>query len=300
MKKVTAILNKLLHPPLWVLIAAPATVFPALIFIFIFIFIEGLHYSIPAYSIYCLSAYCLTILIVPLPKLIKQIKSGAKQKITRSKFGERYISDPAFRASVGLYQGMAMNFLYVVFRIFAGIRYSSVWFITMAIYYLILGALRLSLIITYLRRDMQKELACYRRTAWFLFILNIPMGGMITLMVLTDSGYSYPGYIIYISAMYTFYTAVVSVINIVKFRRLGSPVLSCAKVLNFVAAMMSVLGLQTAMIAEFSTENDGFRRMMNAITGGAVWIAVIATAVYMLFRSRKQKSEVNSPEPFGK
>lgn len=296
MKKVTAILNKLLHPPLWVLIAAPATVFPALIFIFI----EGLNDSVPAYCIYCLSAYCLTILIVPLPKLIKQIKSGAKQKITRSKFGERYISDPAFRASVGLYQGMAMNFLYVVFRIFAGIRYSSVWFITMAIYYLILGALRLSLIITYRHRDMQKEITCYRRTAWFLFILNIPMGGMITLMVLTDSGYSYPGYIIYISAMYTFYTAVVSVINIVKFRRLGSPVLSCAKVLNCVAAMMSVLGLQTAMITAFSTESDGFRRMMNAITGSAVWLAVIATAVYMLFRSRKQKSEVSPPEPFGK
>lgn len=117
-------------------------------------------------------------------------------------------------------------------------------------------------------------------------------------MVLTDSGYSYPGYIIYISAMYTFYTAVVSVINIVKFRRLGSPVLSCAKVLNFVAAMMSVLGLQTAMITAFSTESDGFRRMMNAITGSAVWLAVIATAVYMLFRSRKQKSEVSPPEPF--
>ena len=30
--------------------------------------------------------------------------------------------------------GMAVNFLYVVFRIVAGIRYASVWFLTMAVY----------------------------------------------------------------------------------------------------------------------------------------------------------------------
>ncbi len=31
--------------------------------------------------------------------------------------------------------GMAVNFLYVAFRIVAGIRYASVWFLTMAVYY---------------------------------------------------------------------------------------------------------------------------------------------------------------------
>ena len=72
------------------------------------------------------------------------------------------------------------------------------------------------------------------------------MGGMIVLMVRTNSGFSYPGYIIYLSALYTFYAMAVSVINLVKFRRLGSPILSAAKVLNLVSAMMSVLGLQTA------------------------------------------------------
>ena len=75
--------------------------------------------------------------------------------------------------------------------------------------------------------------------------------------------------------------------------------MSAAKVLNFVAALMSLLGLQTAMISQFSTEGENFRRMMNAITGGGVWFAVILTAVYMLFHSRKMK-EVKSCEPLGK
>ncbi len=126
-------------------------------------------------------------------------------------------------------------------------------------------------------------------TAWSLFLLNIPMGGMIVLMAAADNGYSYPGYVIYISAMYTFYTMIMSVVNLVRYRRLGSPVLSAAKALNFIAALMPVLGMQTAMIAEFSAEDDGFRRLMNSITGAAVWVTVIVTAVYMLIRSSKMK-----------
>ena len=124
------------------------------------------------------------------------------------------------------------------------------------------------------------------------------MGGMIVLVVLTDSGYSYPGYVIYLSALYTFYTIILAIVNLVKFRKLGSPILSAAKVLSFVAALMSLLGLQTAMISQFSTGGEKFRRIMNAITGGGVWCSVILIAVTMLLRSRKMK-EVKSVDPPG-
>ncbi len=250
----------------------------------------------PAYMIYCMSAYCLTIWVLPLPRLFRKAKANMIHRLTGTVFGGKYIGDLAFRGSVSIYQGMMVNFLYVVFRIFVGIRYASVWFLTIAIYYLLLGIMRLSLILSY--RNMKSELRCYRRTAWLLFLLNIPMGGMILLMVLTDSGYSYPGYVIYLSALYTFYMVILAIVNLVKFRKLGSPILSAAKVLNFVAALMSLLGLQTAMISQFSTEGEDFRRRMNAITGGGVWFSVILIAVYMLLHSRKMK-EVKSVDPLG-
>lgn len=292
MKKVFAIFNKLLRPPKWVLLLAPPVVFAALITIFH----TGQNNSALAYPIYGLSAYCLSILILPLPTWIRNAKASVMRRINRTAFGGRYVNDLAFRGSVSIYQGMTVNFLYVLFRIIVGIRYASVWFISMAVYYLVLAVIRLSLILNSRHKSKIVELRCYRRTAWLLFLLNLPMGGMILLMVLTNSGYSYPGYVIYLSAMYTFYTMVISVINLVRFRRLGSPILSAAKVLNFIAALMSILGLQTAMIAQFSTEGDGFRKMMNAITGGAIWLSVILTAVYMLYRSSKQRDEAKSDE----
>ncbi len=133
-----------------------------------------------------------------------------------------------------------------------------------------------------------------------LFILNIPMGGMIILMVRTNPGFTYPGYLIYLSALYTFYIMTLSIVNLVKFRKMDSPILSAAKVLNFVSAMMSVLGLQTAMIARFSSEGEEFRIMMNAITGGAVFFIVMVTVAVMVVQSSRIKKKVELNEKIRK
>lgn len=58
----------------------------------------------------------------------------------------------------------------------AGIRYRSVWFISMAVYYLILGGMRASLVFHHRHRDEKQEIGCCRCAAWLLFLLNIPMG----------------------------------------------------------------------------------------------------------------------------
>ncbi len=282
MKKALVILNKFLRPPKWVLFSVPPIVFAALIYIFI----TRQNNSAAAYPIYVLSAYCLTIITLPLPRLIRNVRLSVMRQINGTAFGGRYVNDLAFRGSVGIFQGMTVNFIYVLFRVVVGIRYASVWFISMAVYYLVLGVLRLLLILSYYHRTEIDGLRCYRRTARLLLLLNIPMGGIIILMILTNSGYSYPGYVIYLSAMYTFYTVIDSAINLVRFRRLGSPILSAAKVLNFIAALMSVLGLQTAMIAQFGTEDDRFRKLINAVTGGTVWFSVIFIAAYMLHRGK--------------
>ena len=113
-----------------------------------------------------------------------------------------------FRGCISIYQGIAVNLFYVVFRVMAAIRYASVWFLSMAVYYPVLGSLRAYLIVCYRRRTPELERRCYHTTAWLLFLLNIPMGGMIVLMVRTDSGFSHPGYIIYLSALYTFYSII--------------------------------------------------------------------------------------------
>ena len=290
-------LKKLLHPPVWVLVFVPVLSFAALIAFFV----QHCKKNALTYLIYSMSAYSLVLLLAALPGLTRRTKSAIisselMRKAAASKITGRYLSDLAFQGSISIYQGSAVNFLYSAFRIIAAVRYTSVWFLSMAVYYLVLGSLRAYLVAGCRRRSPAREYRCYRTAAWLLLLLNIPMGGMIVLMVRTNSGFSYPGYIIYLSALYTFYAMAVSVINLVKFRRLGSPILSAAKVLNLVSAMMSVLGLQTAMIARFSENGEDYRRMMNAVTGGFVYGIVIVAAVTMLLRSKRLRKKVGSLE----
>lgn len=233
---------------------------------------------------------------------VKALFLGAQQtgpEISSTAFGGRYLNDRLFRSGVSIYQGMTVNFLYMLFRFMTAARYASVWFFSMAIYYMVLCIMRAYLAFGYRRRESKGaayELRCYRRTAGMLFILNIPMGGMIVLMVQTNSGFSYPGYLIYLSALYTLYMMTLSVINLVRSRKMDSPILSAAKILNFVSAMISVLGLQTAMITRFSNNGEGYRKMMNAITGGVVFFIVMVTVAVMVVRSSKSKKEVERNE----
>lgn len=297
MKKVKDILNKILHPPVFVLITVPLAAFTGLIYIFA----ENLTSGAPAYVFYALSAYSLMIL------LLKFIGSVGK---TKRKFSEivlkkaenipilkRYLTDSFFKGEVSLLRGAIFDIGYTVFRMVTGFIYSSAWFISLSFYHLFLGLLRVYLIVCQKKRlakDLFFEYNCYEKTAWFLFLLNIPMSGMTVLMVIRNSGFSYPGYVIYVSAIYTFYTVISSAINLIKYRKAGSPIISAAKVISFITALMSVLGLQTAMISAFSTNGDGYRRMMNAITGAAVFGVVIVMAIYMMIKAYREKSEIKN------
>lgn len=292
MKRAKMIMKRILYPPKWVLLIVPPASFAALIFVFVSKKTE----SMLAYPIYCMSAYSLTVLCAAVPDIMRKTARMIKgsrimKRISSVEIMNRYLGDMAFRGNLSIYQGMTVNFLYTIFRAVTGIRYASAWFISMAVYYLILGIIRAYLIVCYKERHVKDENICYRNTAWFLFLLNVPMGGMIILMIRTNSGFSYPGYVIYLSALYTFYTLIIAVRNLVKFRRVGSPILSAAKVLNLIAAMMSILGLQTAMISQFSMNGEGYRKMMNTITGGFVYGIVLAIAIYMLLHSRQVRKE---------
>lgn len=312
MKKAKILLQKLLFPPKWVLFLVPPAVFALLIWFFA----TGETESAAAYVLYVLSAYSLTVWVIAAVKLIRRIRSikenirehGLPVKRKRSSdFAQNMLSDPSFRGKVNIWQGMAANFLYVILRTVNGIQYASVWFLSMAAYHLLLGILRLYLIFCYRKsltlpeEDRQLyEYRCYGKTAWWLFLLNLPMSGMATLMILANAGFSYPGNVIYLSAAYTFYMMILSIVNLVRYRRLGSPVLSAARALNFIAATMSLLGLQTAMIAHFSPADDeSFRLMMNTITGAVVCATVIALAVYMIVHAYRCQKSLKAREEIG-
>ena len=89
-------------------------------------------------------------------------------------------------------------------------------------------------------KDMASEWRRYSLCGITLLFMNQALLGIIFLVVHQNSGFEYPGFLIYAMALYAFYAAITAVMNVVKFRKYGSPIMSSAKVINLTAALVSI------------------------------------------------------------
>lgn len=200
----------------------------------------------------------------------------------------QYKQDRIFRASVNLQLVMVLNYLYAAYNLLTALQSGSMWLLSLGVYTLMLAIVRTDLTLSHHRgRKLppdalpRHESRCYRRVAWSLLALNVPIGGLTLLMVSGQSVSALPGHLIYLSALYTFVMMFLAISNLIRFRKFGSPILSAAKVLSLVAALLT---LQSALIDRFGTAQGSFRLMMTRLTGSAVYAAVLIIAVWMLRR----------------
>lgn len=180
-------------------------------------------------------------------------------------------------------------------RFFSERMEESPQIITLAVYYILLAVLRVLLLWRWGGIGAKQELCRYRLCGVGLLIMNVALAGMVVLMVSQNRGYVYPGILIYAMAAYSFYTVIIAVVNVIKFRRHGSPVLSAAKTISLAAALVSILALETAMIAQFGGTDD-YRKMMTAATGGGVCAIILGMAVFMIVRSAKHMKQLEIQE----
>lgn len=285
MVRISAVLRKIcVLPPLpTVLIAVPAFALVG------YVLLSGAEGPL-SYAAYAASAYGLVVAATGAFRVTRRIRQG----IEDHPLGGRFLQDVRFRAEISLYSGFVVNLLYIVLKMASGIYYRSLWFVSLAVYYMLLAVMRFSLLCRRRKSGRAAELHRYRLCGIVLLLMNLALGVIVALMVHQNRGYEYPGTLIYAMAAYSFYAVTAAIVNIVKFRKHGSPVLSAAKAISLVAAMVSILSLETAMLARFGGGDDPFfRKAMTGATGGGVCVIVLGMAVYMLARSTKEIRELN-------
>lgn len=292
LQQINKVIKKLFFlPPLpTLLIAVPSFI---LVFLVLGSNIEG---SLLTYAAYVLSAYAAIISVTGVVRVSKHIKpwinNSSLMKKTRSiPLVGKYIEEISFRTETSLYTSLAINLFYAGVKLFSGIRYHSVWFITLAVYYISLAVMRFSLLHYVRKRNEDKisELKRYRLCGIVLLIMNNALIGIIILAITENSGFEYHGMLIYVMAMYTFYAAITAVVNVVKSRKFGSYFMSAAKIINLTAALVSVMSLEMAMLTQFgAAEDPSFRRLMIGCTGAGVGFIVLGMAVYMIYNAARQ------------
>lgn len=302
MKKFKDIMFQILFPHAWIIVLSSLIGFPAVI-----ISLALLSKTNPiCYVSYVLSAYALTVLCANFSRVkrrCKELVHGDEVRVivffrrfmNRYKYTSMYLNDREFRARISLYSGLAVNMFYAVFKCATGAIFRSAWLWAIGIYYVMLSAIRFTLLRNVritdkkehtLKRKMH-EYKSARLCGIMMLALNVAMTGMTVQMIWRNRGYEYKGYMIYISAMYAFYCFINAAVNVVKFAKINNSILSSAKILSLAGALMSMFALQTAMFSAFDTSGAEYQRLMNTITGGVVCTLVLCMAVFMIVWSNK-------------
>ena len=90
-------------------------------------------------------------------------------------------------------------------------------------------------------------------------------------------------------AVYTFYITTTAIVDMVKYRKYKSPILSITKVIKMTGALFSMLFLETAMFAQFGTDTSPeVKRIMIMLTGAGISATVAAMAIYMIAQTSKE------------
>lgn len=256
---------------------------------------EEVHQGIE-YTSYILSAYTLTAICCKLSGVLR----GVKEYLGKNRYVAKYKQDTAWRMTVSLYGSFTINVSYTVLQLGLGIIHSTAWYYSMAAYYLMLSVMRFYLL-QYLRgghmpgEDKDSELHRYRFCGVVLVGMNLALAVIVYYITWQNRTFIHHMITTIAMAAYTFTSFTMAVINMIRYRKYQSPVLSAAKVIGFTAAVVSMLMLETTMLTVFGGGEKGdFDRIMTGSTGAAVTLTVLIMAVYMIVKSTKELKAKNN------
>ncbi len=192
--------------------------------------------------------------------------------------------DARIRDRALLYVSLAVSCGYACLNAVGGVTLRSPWLGTLAFYYIMLSLLRFNLMRGYKQGDRAGKWKRYRRTAVLMLFLTIALFGIFCMTIYSGHIITYPGYLIYAVAAYTFYAVISAVRNVVVCRRYDDPILSASKALKLTAAVISVYSLQSAMIPAFG-DDEAFRAAMGKWVGGGSFLVITGISLFMIVKS---------------
>lgn len=247
----------------------------------IYVFGNHLEETPLAYISYVLSFYALTIFCIWFYKVCK----FSNESIKKSKIYGLYQTKFLTVTKTTMFLSFAFNLIYGIFKLSIGIYYMSWWFITFAIYYLLLCFMKLSLVKNINNRE--KEYQKLKYTGMILLFLNLILIQIIILIIRQDQIIDYNGFLIYLVALYDFYLIISAIINVFKYRKNHSPVIASSKCINLTVAMISMVSLEVAMVYQFGNNDSNFKLIMTTSMGFAICLINSFMAIYMILKANK-------------
>ena len=272
------------HIAIMIILIPIATVF--LVYSMVFLGTE----SIIAIVSYVLSAYTLTIWCFKIPHLIKFLKTFKDE----NKYARIWQDDIRLRINISLYGTLIYNTAYALLQLGMGFWHHTFWFYSLAGYYISLAVMRFFLVRHTSRHNpgekMMDELKKYRACRIVFLIMNLSLALIIFFMVYWNRTFNHHEITTIALATYTFTSLTLAIINTVKYRKYNSPVYSASKAISLASACVSMLTLESTMLATFGNGTISLtgRRILLCISGGVISAFIITMAIYMIIQANKK------------
>lgn len=273
-KQVLTLLGRAFAPP-GIVVALAVPIIGGLM---AWVFLLGNKSNPVSYGAYVICAYLFVVLCLwcgrHFPRQHFQ-RLAAKNRVTH-----RALEDPEYRRWLFIAFGLGIDVLWAVANLAGGVFESSVWLITLGLFYLLCALMRGSVFLQ-LGRGKEltgRETGTIERLCGILLLLAVlVLSGIVCLVIKGLGQFTYEGVLIYAVATFAFYSLIMALVNYARLRKHSNRLVVVNCRINLAVALVAIFALEVAMLAQFSTAADKELVFVAPILTGLVIACVIAS-----------------------
>lgn len=130
----------------------------------------------------------------------------------------------------------------------------------------------------------------YKRFCIRMIIFDILFGLTILYFHFHGIHRDYPGYTIYLTALYVFIKVYFAVVNMYRAHKTKSYTTIALRQINAIKALVSLLILQNALLSRFGNPNTDFTRNFNSVSGAFAFLFILLMSTYGLIVVMKERT----------
>ncbi len=297
-------LEKLHNPPNWVAIITVVSACVVCPLAILALWLDEGHSIIAVVACaLCgiLLIYAVAVTINSIVKLRKKVlKVADRYEFTRNlrknyEFRTLFFGAVSFLCNIG----------YMLFLIGMAFYYRSIWYGAIGVYYILLSVARGGILLqnrkderTY-RYDFHKlqtaKVGTYRYCGVMMLVLAFSLAVSVVELVVSGSGFRNEGWLIYVFAAVAAYKVIHAFIHFIHSTKRDDLVVRSVRYVNMAVTLMSVLCLQTSIIAAYPIAPERVA-LFNGITGTVVWGITFLLGLYMIIFSTQEKKRLLETE----
>ena len=301
-----ALWKKILNPPVWAKILTFIITVLSAVFALVLAFKDGKEgaFGIASYALFAIAGVSLAYSVYLLIPLFPKMKRAMVAFMERHDFTYLLLRNFGFRTVIFSIGSFLISVLFGAFNAYMGVINRSIWHGALSAFYISLALLRGGVLTYHKNRigkndgrqeDEIEKAKIYRNCGIVSLVLSIALISSIAQMVLSNAHFNFIGWTIFAYAAYAFFKITTATISFIKAHKQTDLTVRAIRNVNLIDALVSILALQTALLATFS-QGEVSVPIMNAITGIAVGALSVAIGIYMIISAKRKINKIRKED----